>query len=60
MVSIVARGVSARAERMLAQLHGQRRSSLYANAYALVLNQVASAGLGVLYWMVAARSIQRT
>jgi hypothetical protein len=31
------------------------RTPLYANAYALMANQVASAGLGVLYWMIAAR-----
>lgn len=30
-------------------------SSLHLNAYALVLNQVGSAGLGVFYWMLAAR-----
>ena len=28
---------------------------MYANAYALVANQVFSAGLGLLYWMLAAR-----
>ena len=31
------------------------RSRIYVNAYALVLNQVTSAGLGFLYWMLAAR-----
>jgi O-antigen/teichoic acid export membrane protein len=31
------------------------REPLYANAYALVANQVLSAGLGLLYWMLAAR-----
>ena len=31
------------------------RTPLYANAYALVANQVFSAGLGMLYWVLAAR-----
>ena len=31
------------------------REPLYANAYALVANQVFSAGLGMLYWVLAAR-----
>lgn len=31
------------------------RSRIYINAYALVLNQVISAGLGFVYWMLAAR-----
>jgi O-antigen/teichoic acid export membrane protein len=31
------------------------RTPLYANAYALVANQIASAGLGFVYWVLAAR-----
>jgi O-antigen/teichoic acid export membrane protein len=31
------------------------RVPLYANAYALIVNQVLTAGLGVVYWIVAAR-----
>ena len=38
-----------------AQLLAHLRTPLYANAYALMANQIASAGLGILYWMLAAR-----
>ena len=31
------------------------RTPLYANGYTLILNQVTTAGLGVLYWLFAAR-----
>ncbi|HEX9074396.1 MAG TPA: hypothetical protein VF932_01395, partial [Anaerolineae bacterium] len=31
------------------------RTPLYRNAYVLVVNQIAVAGLGVVYWMIAAR-----
>lgn len=55
MMSPPTENVRFRARRMLRQLLEVRRSALYFNAYALVLNQIASAGFGVLYWMVAAR-----
>jgi len=54
MISSLNKWVRLRVERTLAQLLEQRRSGLYTNAYALVLNQAASAGFGLLYWMVAA------
>jgi O-antigen/teichoic acid export membrane protein len=38
-----------------AQLLTHLRTPLYANAYALIVNQIASAGLGILYWLLAAR-----
>ena len=34
---------------------GFAKSRIYINAYALVINQLTSAGLGFLYWMLAAR-----
>ena len=37
------------------QMMAHIRLPLYRNAYVLVLNQVVSAGLGVVYWMLAAR-----
>jgi O-antigen/teichoic acid export membrane protein len=40
---------------LLTQLLTHLRTPLYANAYALMANQIASAGLGILYWMLAAR-----
>ena len=39
----------------LSRLLVHLRTPLYANAYALVANQIVSAGLGVLYWLLAAR-----
>ncbi len=39
----------------LAQLRAHLETPLYFNAYALILNQVASAGLGICYWLAAAR-----
>jgi O-antigen/teichoic acid export membrane protein len=45
-------------DRLLDSAHEVRehlRTPLYANAYLLMLNQGISAGLGVLYWMLAAR-----
>lgn len=47
--------VRQRVDRILALLQEQRHSALQLNAYALVVNQAASAGFGLLYWMVAAR-----
>lgn len=40
---------------LLAQIISHARVPLYRNAYALVLNEATSAGLGILYWMLAAR-----
>lgn len=37
------------------QVREHLRTPLYGNAYLLILNQVISAGLGIVYWMVAAR-----
>jgi O-antigen/teichoic acid export membrane protein len=39
----------------LSQFQAHLRLPLYANAYFLIGNQIANAGLGVIYWMVAAR-----
>ena len=39
----------------LAHLVERARAPLYRNAYALVLNTAATSGLGVVYWMLAAR-----
>jgi O-antigen/teichoic acid export membrane protein/LmbE family N-acetylglucosaminyl deacetylase len=36
-------------------LRGHIRTPLYANAYLLIANQGLSAGLGIIYWVIAAR-----
>ena len=37
------------------QLREHLRTPLYANAYLLILNRGLSAGLGIIYWVIAAR-----
>jgi O-antigen/teichoic acid export membrane protein/aminoglycoside phosphotransferase len=39
----------------IARLHSHLRAPLYRNGYALVLSSVVTSGLGVLYWIIAAR-----
>ena len=39
----------------LGQLAESMRSPLFRNGYALILNSAATSGLGILYWMLAAR-----
>lgn len=41
--------------RAISQFIEHLHTPLYANAYALIANQIASAGLGFLYWLLAAR-----
>jgi len=44
----------ARAAKLILRLQHEFLAPLYANAYALILNQVFAAGLGVIYWALAA------
>ena len=39
----------------LKTLSAHLRTPLYRNSYALVANTIVTSGLGVLYWLVAAR-----
>lgn len=50
------RASATRPPALLAGLLAHLRAPLYRNAYALVLNTVATSGLGVLYWVVAAHT----
>jgi O-antigen/teichoic acid export membrane protein len=40
----------------IARLRGELQVPMYRNAYALMLNTVVNSGLGLLYWIVAART----
>jgi hypothetical protein len=47
--------ISPRPARSIARLVKHVRTPLYRNAYALILSQVTSAGLGMVYWVLVAR-----
>ena len=47
--------ILARVQRLFFQIKQQFLVPLYANAYALIFNQFASAAMGMLYWAAAAR-----
>jgi O-antigen/teichoic acid export membrane protein len=55
MNTLVPQVTLSKRSRFTTQLLTHLRTPLYANAYALMANQIASAGLGILYWMLAAR-----
>lgn len=55
MNTTVPKAIVPRLTQPIAQLLEHLRTPLYANAYALIANQITAAGLGVLYWLLAAR-----
>src|SRR6266498_3024862 len=42
-------------KQVLVKLQSHIHTPLYVNSYTLILNQIASAGLGLIYWLMAAR-----
>jgi O-antigen/teichoic acid export membrane protein len=55
MTSTLIQSTRPRITEAISQFIEHLRTPLYANAYALIANQIASAGLGFLYWLLAAR-----
>jgi O-antigen/teichoic acid export membrane protein/LmbE family N-acetylglucosaminyl deacetylase len=55
MISILERLVPGRFMNTARQLNEHLKTPLFANAYLLILNQGLSAGLGMIYWVLAAR-----
>jgi LmbE family N-acetylglucosaminyl deacetylase/O-antigen/teichoic acid export membrane protein len=55
MTSLIEKLVPSRLIDSARSLRVHIRTPLYANAYLLILNQGLSAGLGIIYWVIAAR-----
>ncbi len=55
MADALLKQTSPRLAQLLARFREHLHTPLYLNAYLLILNQAASAGFGILYWMLAAR-----